>query len=59
VVLGWTVKYSGMLRTVGLALGGVWLEVVTSIFSVKQCKKTELLDPAMKTLGYYETSVII
>jgi hypothetical protein len=48
-----------MLRTVDLGLGGVSLEVVASIFSVKQCKKTELLDPAMKTLGYYETFVTI
>jgi hypothetical protein len=59
VVLGWIFKYSGMLRTVDLALGGVWLEVVASIFSVKHCKKIKLLDPAKKTLGYYETSVTI
>ena len=50
---GWTFKYSGMLRTVDLGLGGVSLEVVASIVSVKQYKKTELLDLAMKTLGYY------
>jgi hypothetical protein len=48
-----------MLHTVDLGLECVSLEVVASIFSVKQCKKTELLDPAMKTLGYYETSVTI
>ena len=58
-MLGRTLKYSGMLRTVDLGLGGVSLEVVASIFSVKQCKKTELLDPAMKTLRYYETSVAV
>jgi len=48
-----------MLRTVDLGLGGVLLEVVASIFSVKQCMKTELLDPAMKTVRYYATSVTI
>jgi len=51
-VLVWIFKYSGMLRTVTLGLGGYSLEVVAFTFSVNQCKKTELLDPAMKTLRY-------